>query len=360
MKKKSLNAKKKIHNKLLNHLKNPLIIKIYKEFDNFNKFNLNKSNFSVALSGGSDSLALAYLSKCYSITNNIQVKYYHVDHKLRKESSLEAKKLKNLLKNFDIKCKILKWTGKKPKSNIQSEARSKRYDLIYKQCSKEKINFIFVAHHVDDLYENFVIRLLRGSGLKGLVSFNQVKTSYNDKLKILRPLIGFKKEDLNFVTKRVFKFKFEDPSNKNINFKRIRIRNLINYLKSEGLDLEKLRLTIKNLSDSNFTINYYVNENIKNNSKYHKNKRYYILNNDFFNQPHEIVFRSLANLLKKIGDKYYSPRGKSINQLLTKFRSGEIEKINISGCIIEKISNSFIIYEEKMKKKTNLQQFNTC
>ena len=106
---------------------------------------------------------------------------------------------------------------------------------------------------------NFVIRLLRGSGLKGLVSFNQVKTSYNDKLKILRPLIGFKKEDLNFVTKRVFKFKFEDPSNKNINFKRIRIRNLINYLKSEGLDLEKLRLTIKNLSDSNFTINYYVN-----------------------------------------------------------------------------------------------------
>ena len=66
------------------------------------------------------------------------------------------------------------------------------------------------------------------------------------------------------------------------------------------------------------------------------------------------------NLLKKIGDKYYPPRGKSINQLLTKFRSGEIEKINISGCIIEKISNSFIIYEEKMKKKTNLQQFNTC
>ena len=113
MKKKSLNAKKKIHNKLLNHLKNPLIIKIYKEFDNFNKSNLNKSNFSVALSGGSDSLALAYLSKCYSITNNIQVKYYHVDHKLRKESSLEAKKLKNLLKNFDINCKILKWTGKK-------------------------------------------------------------------------------------------------------------------------------------------------------------------------------------------------------------------------------------------------------
>ena len=78
-----------------------------------------------------------------------------------------------------------------------------------------------------------------------------------------------------------------------------------------------------------------------------QNKRYYILNIKFFNQPHEIVFRSLVNLIKKIGKKYYPPRGKSIDQLLLKFRSGQIRKINISGCILEKIDNSFIIYEEK-------------
>ena len=90
---KSLSAKKKIHKKLLNYLKNPSINKIYKNFENFIKINLNKSNFSVAISGGTDSLALAYFSKCYSILNNVKVKYYHVDHKLRKESSKEAKKL---------------------------------------------------------------------------------------------------------------------------------------------------------------------------------------------------------------------------------------------------------------------------
>ena len=66
MKKKSLSAKKKTHNKLLINLKNPLIYKIYKDFSNFVKINLNQSNFSVAISGGADSLALAYLSKCYS------------------------------------------------------------------------------------------------------------------------------------------------------------------------------------------------------------------------------------------------------------------------------------------------------
>ena len=190
MKKKSLSAKKKIHNKLLTYLKNPTISRIYKEFQNFNKLNLNKFNFSVAVSGGSDSLALAYFSKCYSISNNIKVKYYHVNHKLRKESSLEAKKLKFLLKKFDINCKILNWIGLKPKSNIQSVARIKRYDLIYNECIKDKVNFVFIAHHIDDLYENFIIRLLRGSGLKGLVSFNQIKTNYGGKLKILRPLIN--------------------------------------------------------------------------------------------------------------------------------------------------------------------------
>ncbi|MDC0200743.1 tRNA lysidine(34) synthetase TilS, partial [Candidatus Pelagibacter sp.] len=97
-------------------------------------------------------------------------------------------------------------------------------------------------------------------------------------------------------------------------------------------------------------INYYVNENIKNNSKYNRYKKNYILSIDFFNQPHEIVFRSLISLLKKIGNKYYSPRGKSISQLLLKFRSAEIKKISISGCIVEKINNSFIIYKENRKK----------
>ena len=179
------------------------------------------------------------------------------------------------------------------------------------------------------------------------MSFNKVKTNYNDNLKILRPLISRKKIDLYYIAKKVFNFKFEDPSNKNINFKRIRIRNLIKNLKSEGLDLEKLRLTISNLSDSNLTINYYVSKNIKCNSKYNAKKRSYILNSDFFNQPHEIVFRSLTNLLKKIGNKYYSPRGKSISQLLRKLGSSEIKKINISGCILEKINNSFVIYKEK-------------
>ena len=100
MKKKSLSVKKKIHNKLLINLKHPSTYKIYKDFSNFLEFNLNKSNFSVALSGGTDSLALTFLLKCYSLKNKLNAKFFVVDHKLRKDSSEEAKTVKLLLKKY--------------------------------------------------------------------------------------------------------------------------------------------------------------------------------------------------------------------------------------------------------------------
>ncbi len=350
MKKKSLSAKKTIHKKLLTYLNDPLISKIYKSFNNFLFINNDFKKLSVALSGGADSLALAYLVKCYSLLNNVTVKYYHVNHNLRKESSKEADILKSHLSNFDIDCKILIWKGKKPNSNIQSAARNKRYSLISNSGLKNKINCILVGHHSEDLYENFLIRLLRGSGLKGLVSFNQLSTDYSKSVKILRPLINFQKNDLIYIAKKIFKFYINDPSNKNIKFKRVRIRNLISKLKNEGFDEKKLRLTINNLSDSNFTINHYVQENIKLNSNYLKNKKAYIVNKFFFDKPHEIIFRSLSHVLKKIGEKYYSSRGRSLDLVIQKIKLNNFNKVTLSGCVIEKLNDSIIIYQENGKK----------
>ena len=204
MKKKSLSAKKTIHKKLLNYLKDPVISKIYKNFNNCLFINNNFKKLSVAVSGGADSLALSYLVKCYSVLNNVVVKYYHVNHNLRKESSEEADMLKSNLRNFDIDCKILIWKGKKPISNIQSAARNKRYSLISSHSLKNNVNCILVGHHSEDLYENFLIRLLRGSGLKGLVSFNQLRTDYSNSMKILRPLIYFRKERFSIYSKKNF------------------------------------------------------------------------------------------------------------------------------------------------------------
>ena len=90
-----MNVQNKKHKKILSQLNQKKISKIYNEFSS----SLNaKENLAVAVSGGPDSLALAYLAKCYSLKNKIKVKYYLVNHKLRKESSLEATSVKKILK----------------------------------------------------------------------------------------------------------------------------------------------------------------------------------------------------------------------------------------------------------------------
>ena len=75
MKKKSLSAKKIIHKKLLNHLRNDQINKVYQEFKKILD-TLNVTKFAVAISGGPDSIALAYLSKCFSIIDKAKVNFY--------------------------------------------------------------------------------------------------------------------------------------------------------------------------------------------------------------------------------------------------------------------------------------------
>ena len=134
---KNLNVITKIPKHFENNLKNQKINQIYRRFEK--RLNIS-NNFIVAVSGGPDSLALAFLAKIYSIKNKLAIKFFIVDHKLRKESSDEAKKIKKLLKGLNINSEILIWNGKKPKKNIQSIARKKRYQLLFSKCKKHKIN----------------------------------------------------------------------------------------------------------------------------------------------------------------------------------------------------------------------------
>jgi tRNA(Ile)-lysidine synthase len=340
---KSLSVKNKTHKKILSFLEDKKILKIYKKFE---KSLGVKKKFSVAVSGGPDSLSLAFLSKCYSLIHELEVKYFLVDHKLRKESSAEAKIVKKILKKVGVNCKILSWKGKKPLKNIQSVAREKRYSLLVNECKKNKIKYLLFGHHLDDLLENFFIRILRGSGLNGLISLNK-KTKYKDNnTEILRPLIDLEKIDLENLSKKIFDFYVKDPSNKDTVFKRIRIRNLLQLLKKEGFDKKKFLLTVNNLKDSDRSIRFYVDRNIKDNLIFFKEQKYCILNKNFFDQSHEVIFRSLTKVIQLTGKKYYPARGKSIDELIKKIKSNSFKKLTLGSCFIEKINESILISSE--------------
>jgi len=340
---KNLSAQNKNHKKILSHLNDKNIFKTSKEFENSLDV---KENLAVAVSGGPDSLALAFLTKCYSLKNKVKVKYFIVDHKLRKESSLEAKTTKDILKKINIDCKILLWNGKKPSKNIQAVARNKRYLLLAEECKKNNIEYLLLGHHINDLFENFLIRLVRGSGLNGLISFSK-KTKYkNQKLNIIRPLLDIEKKDLIYISKKVFNFYIKDPSNINKEFKRTRIRNLLQSLEKEGLDKKKLTLTINNLKDSNRSIKFYVDKNLKENSIFLKKKNIYILNQIFFDQSHEVIFRSLAKIIQRLGKKYYPVRGKSLTELIKGINARSFSKVTLGGCFIDRVNETILISRE--------------
>ena len=203
---------------------------------------------------------------------------------------------------------------------------------------------MLLGHHLDDLAENFLIRIVRGSGLKGLISFDK-KIKYKD-LYILRPLLDLKKKDLIYISKQVFNFYIKDPYNDNVDFKRTRIRNLLKFLDAEGLDKNKLILTINNLKDSDESISFYFNKNLKDNTTFLKAKNIYILNKKFFDQSHEIIFRSLTKIIQTLGKKYYPVRGKSIDRLIETLNSRLFSRVTLGGCFIDKANETVIISKE--------------
>ena len=338
---KNLNASKKTHRFLISRLKDKRTLQIYKKFENH--INLNKE-FIVAVSGGADSLALSFLAKIYSIKNSLDVKYFIVDHKLRKDSTLEAKNVQKHLKKFSINLNILTWYGHKPKKNIQSIARNKRYKLLINKAKKFKIKNILIGHHLDDLFENFFIRILRGSGLKGLISLGR-ETQIND-INLIRPLINLDKNDLVYISNYIFGSFVEDPSNKNEKFKRIKIRNFLNQLSLEGLERNKFLLTIKNLKIANENIKFYTNKNLKENTTIVQKKNVAILKEDFFLQSDEVIFRSFAEVIKIIGKKYYFVRGKKIDKIIDLIKSKSSFKVTLGGCLIKKVKGTVILLKE--------------
>ena len=339
---KNLNVKIKIPKLLKDKLNDKKIYQIYKKFEK--SLNINES-FAVAVSGGADSLALAFLAKIYSLNKKLNSRFFIIDHKLRPESTKEAKLVKNVLKNFLIDLEILTWKGKKPKKNIQSIARNKRYQLLFTQCNKLRINNILLGHHRGDLFENFFIRMLRGSGLKGLVSFDRISKTNNKNL--LRPLIDHEKEDLIFLSKKVFKFYVKDPTNEDQKYQRIKIRKLIEELQENGLDEKKFLKTIQNLKYSNNVVDFYVNQNMLNNTFFFTKNKKLLLKENFFKQPFEVIFRTFSESIKLIGKRYYAVRGKKLERIIKNIQKDKYFKVTLGGCIIKKVNKTVIILKEQ-------------
>ena len=305
---------------------------------------LNKKKYLIAVSGGPDSLALAALTKSYSYYKKTKFYYVLVNHGIRKNSSEEAEKVKELLKRNDIKLKIF-LNRKKIVKNIQAEARNIRYEILLNYCKKNKIYTILTAHNLEDQVETFLMRLSRGSGLKGLSSM-KTNTKINSKVSLFRPLIDIKKEHLIKISKHTFGKYFKDPSNQDTKFFRTKVRSLKKPLESSGIKYEKIFKSIQNLSSSNETLDGYLNKIFKDLIK--KRKREILINFDEFNQLSIDTKMALVNeSIKRLRRNYYNLRSIKIIKLIKNLNRKDFKPLTLGGCIFYKKNDDLCLKIEK-------------
>ena len=306
---------------------------------------LNKKNYLVAVSGGPDSLALVALSKAYMFHTKSKFHFVLIDHKIRKNSGLEAKKVQNLLKKKKINLKVLN-NKKIIVKNIQAEARNSRYKILINYCNKNRIQILLTAHNLEDQVETFLMRLSRGSGLKGLSAMKPL-SNINTKVKLFRPLLDVKKSFLIKISKNIFGTYINDPSNKDLKFLRTKVRNLKIPLEKSGIKYEQIFRSIQNLTFSKNTLENYLNtifEKIikkKNNEISINYKKYDELSDD-------IKLALINRSIKLLKNNYYDLRSKKVVNLIESLKKKDFKKSTLGGCFFFKKDKNLCLKVEKI------------
>ncbi|MHB1652458.1 MAG: tRNA lysidine(34) synthetase TilS [Desulfitobacteriaceae bacterium] len=157
-----------------------------------------QSRVLVAVSGGPDSVALSHILWRYSQeekgSKKISLVITHVNHQVRPEAEQEERLVLELAKEWQLPCLVHRFNAKgyakESGLSFQEAAREWRYARWKEDMSKESCQLLATAHHLGDQAETILYRLLRGSGIAGLVGI------YPDKDGIIRPLLSITKEEI--------------------------------------------------------------------------------------------------------------------------------------------------------------------
>src|ERR1700736_2924305 len=212
----------------------------------------------LAVSGGPDSIALMWLAARWrrTLARGPRLVAVTVDHGLRAEAKAEARDVKRLARALDLPHRTLRWTGAKPKTGLPAAARAARYRLLAQAARASGATHILTAHTRDDQAETLLMRLLRGSGIAGLAAM--ARQSERDGVLLARPFLDISKSQLNATLKRAKIGFADDPTNRDVNFTRPRLRALLPLLAAEGGDARNLARLASRLARANQAVEVLV------------------------------------------------------------------------------------------------------
>jgi tRNA(Ile)-lysidine synthase len=316
---------------------------------------------AVAVSGGADSLALTLLLAEFCKIKKIKVFAITIDHKMRKNSSKEALKLNKFLSGKKISHQVLAIPTKKiPQKNIEAKLREARYQMLGDFCLKNKIEYLFLGHHLGDVAENFLIRLFRGSGLDGLSTMAEI--SEINKIKLVRPLLNFEKSQLeDFLKSKKVKY-FEDETNRDEKFLRNKIRKFFESFPEKNLIQKRIKNTADEISKMRDNFDEEMLHAAAEILEFSENG-YFLLDRKKFQKIDEkIALKILALVLMEVSGEIYKPRLEKLKNCYNYLMSnGEIKPRNFYGCVTKKWdeNRAVIFCEGKNLAEKNIVNFST-
>jgi len=212
----------------------------------------------LAVSGGPDSIALMWLVARWrhALARGPRLFAVTVDHGLRPEAAREAREVKRLARTLDVPHRTLRWSDAKPHTGVPAAARGARYRLLAKMARAAGATHILTAHTRDDQAETLLMRMMRGSGITGLSAM--ARETERGGVQLARPFLNVSKSRLIATLKKAKVDFTDDPTNRDMNFTRPRIRALMPRLAAEGGDARNLARLASRLARANAAVEVLV------------------------------------------------------------------------------------------------------
>ena len=295
--------------------------------------NINKTNYIiVGCSGGPDSMFLIDLLH----RNGYKIICAHVNHSIREESKDEYEFVQKYMHEKGIIFEGITLENKKNKN--EEYYRNKRYEFYKSLADKYQTKYIFTAHHGDDLIETILMRISRGSNLKGYSGFRKV--SYVENYIFVKPLIFITKGDIIKYNKENNIKYVIDKTNEQDTYTRNRYRHaVLPFLKKENDKIhEKYLQFSENIIEADEYINREIEKCLKNNFKDDTIDLNKFLTMDVFLQKKEIEYI----LSEKYGNDKNKLNNKHIEQLFINLSKNKNFEQNLPMNIVIKREYNYL------------------
>ncbi|MDF1856535.1 tRNA lysidine(34) synthetase TilS [Pseudooceanicola sp.] len=282
----------------------------------------------VAVSGGSDSMALLCLLSDFAKDAGMALHVATVDHGLRPEAAAEAETVARQAGAMGHSHDILRWHGWDRQGNLQAAARTARYDLLASWARGKGLGGVALGHTADDQAETLLMRLARASGADGLAGMSARRTY--DGVQFLRPMLGLRRADLRAGLQRRGVGWIDDPSNDDQSFERVRVRRALALLEPLGLSVPTLCTVADNQAAVVETLNWYGFVEARAAVRI-EGGDVVIARADLLRLRPEILRRLLVAAIRWLTGSVHPPRRRALRLLIESLQGGTGMALN--GCL---------------------------